>query len=183
MHRVDDFNQLISDHLSLHKLGDLRGLLHSGYLPYLSASRGSPDFEDNSKPKLKDQIIHNTALFCRQVDDVIECTTRSDFGILQADWKRHVDHINELLSQLAAPIDVLNKYQSDPANPKPTDPSSKILALIKLCLMQLSKHAALIIKLTGIFFKTNYWTLQPAKHPSLLVINGLPSSSLDYDGI
>ncbi|PLW49011.1 hypothetical protein PCASD_05097 [Puccinia coronata f. sp. avenae] len=164
-HLLEHFGLLInSDSTDPRESDDLRGLFHHYhcYVPYMMSAQLSPNYHDPAsdfkdeptKSKLKDLIIHKTALWCRQVDDMIERSTQSDLGFLQADWRRHVNHLNELLPRLAPPIKALNERRlvSYPANRNLIDPPSKIRALINSLVLQLFDRSITIIKLIRIFF-------------------------------
>ncbi|PLW08613.1 hypothetical protein PCASD_23708 [Puccinia coronata f. sp. avenae] len=136
------------------KDNDIRGLFLD-YVEYITSGQLNPDHpsdsEDDSKPKLKDQIIHKTALLSRQIDDMVQCSTRSDYGVLQHEWKLYVGYISELLPQLTAGIQALNTPQAQSMSTDQPEPSSELTGLVKPLLIKLFQRSAAIIKLVRIF--------------------------------
>ncbi|PLW55435.1 hypothetical protein PCANC_07043 [Puccinia coronata f. sp. avenae] len=146
-HLEQDFDQLIYD-IDPHHLvyNDIHGLFLEGYVWYIQNGQLNPDhpshFEDKprGKPTLKDHIVRRTALLCRQIDDMIENSARSDFGLIQADWKRQVNHIGEILTPLAAPIKSLK-----------TPPSNRADRPERIPVLNFFERLVTIIKLIRIF--------------------------------
>ncbi|PLW17615.1 hypothetical protein PCANC_15413 [Puccinia coronata f. sp. avenae] len=155
------FRRLINDSHDGDQFNDFSGLFIKGFVPYIWNGHLYPNHpiysQDSPKPKLKDHIIHQTALLCRQVDAMIEYATLSDWSVIQADTKLQVDYISQLLSKLAASIEpkALSRPPSNPA-----DPSNNLLRDDNSQTVKLLKYSVTMIKLTRIFLNTLLHTLR-----------------------
>ncbi|PLW17374.1 hypothetical protein PCANC_14080 [Puccinia coronata f. sp. avenae] len=160
-------NQLRTDFLHLQRnssrvghgeSNDILDLLHN-YKEYIRSGQLYPDHpshaedDSESRPKIKDKIIHKTAVLCRKVDAMIECSTRSDFGLLQAEWELWVGYLSELLPRLTSTIQALKKPEPEPANADQADTTDNLPRLIKLVIIKLLEQAVTIVKLGRIFWK------------------------------
>ncbi|PLW29840.1 hypothetical protein PCANC_20133 [Puccinia coronata f. sp. avenae] len=87
----------------------ISGACSTKYIEYIRSGQLYPDppsdhLEDDSKPKLEHQIVLKTAELCLKVDSIIECSTRSEFVIIQAHWKLWVVYMSDQLPRLTSTI-------------------------------------------------------------------------------
>jgi hypothetical protein len=87
----------------------ISGACSTKYIEYIRSGQLYPDppsdhLEDDSKPKLEHQIVLKTAELCLKVDSIIECSTRSEFVIIQAHWKLWVVYMSDPLPRLTFTI-------------------------------------------------------------------------------
>ncbi|PLW58541.1 hypothetical protein PCANC_00188 [Puccinia coronata f. sp. avenae] len=159
---------------------DIRGLFLN-YMEYIRSGQLYPDhpshFEDDeSKPKLKDRIIQQTALICRKVDTMIDRSTRSDLGMLQVDWKLFVGYMSDLLPRFTSTTQALKKANKpEPATPDQSDIPNDLPRLVKALVIKLLEQAVILVKLNRIFLNK---LLDTPTRKTPITIGGNLSSNL-----